>query len=392
MGINIYRYSITLDYMKDKKLYTLNNNNIHSMTIDYDYDNKNMPIIIMQVAVDKDLLDHMIKNSTTNTITLTIKKYIKDANPKIEENYIKDEFIYFLPNDLNYNKDLDYHSSNAEREDIYRIINIGLMPQKIINNNKKVINGILNGVSMTSILVSYLSDRKLLLEPPLRKSVSLIVPPLSTVTSFIKHINNNYNIYSTSYRLFYDFDKTYMLSTNSTNIQAKSDLMNTVIININNTIKPESKVQGMEINYKNKAYILEIDPLDISIGEDKATQRSYDSIIGVGSNGNYSKVNLNVSKNNATNGNTRIERFTNSSTEKVSNIKSDIETRNTIVNVVKNELDTSVFTMNKEYIINNYEQLRDKNGKFILSRKREIYVRDDHNYVLTNILTLRRIS
>ena len=71
-----YRYNIEVQYEYDKQLVVLDCTQIHSLIIDYDYDNRNMPIMFLKASIDKNILDDMIKNSTTKTITMIISKYI----------------------------------------------------------------------------------------------------------------------------------------------------------------------------------------------------------------------------------------------------------------------------------------------------------------------------
>jgi len=391
MDTNRYRYSIELRYMKDKTECVLDTTNIHYMLIDYDYDNKNMPVIIMKLAIDKNLLDDMIKNSSNKTVTLIIQKYIYDSSPSIKEDYIRKEFIYFLSDNINYTKDLDYSGENTDREDIHRIVEIGLMDQDMINSNKKVINTVVQSGNLSSLLLMYLGDSRILMEPVNNININnFIVPPLNSKTQFIRYIDNCFNLYNSRYRLFYDFDKTYLLGSTGNAIPSKEEKATSIFINVDNTAVPESKTQGMYIDYKKRAYILEVDTQNIAIAEDKATHRSVTKIIGVGSDGNTSEADIANSKNNKST-NIEIRRMINNNTDNVSNIKSDIDNYSTMVSITKTELDSSIFTINKEYTINNYDQLKDKTGRFLLSRKREIYTRDDHNYILTSILSLRKV-
>ena len=56
----------------------------------------------------------------------------------------------------------------------------------------------------------------------------------------------------------------------------------------------------------------------------------------------------------------------------------------------KGELDSTVFTLNKEYYIKNYDKLADKNGKFLLSAKKEIYIKENEYFNMTTIFTLKK--
>ena len=59
------------------------------------------------------------------------------------------------------------------------------------------------------------------------------------------------------------------------------------------------------------------------------------------------------------------------------------------VNISKNNLDSSIMTINKRYSINHVDAYADYNGDYILCRKREFYLREDETYILNTIFNFR---
>ena len=393
MENNRYRYTIKLEYMYDKQLVIIDTAQIHSLTIDYDYDKRNMPIMFLKASIDKNVLDHMIKNSTVNTITVIISKFIYNMTPKIEEVYIRDRFIYFLPKDVNINKDLDYSNYTKDAEDIYNTVTIGLMKLDNINNNKILVNNVFRNTTITNMLIVNLSHIKLLMEPlSNNKSIdNFILPPLTSITNLVKYFDDYFGLYSTPYRLFYDYDKTYLLSSAGNSVPEYGDDSYSVILNVNKTTTLESKVQGVEIDIKQKSYSIDVDSADISMYQDEATDKNLNNIIAVDTNGNYKKVKINTENIDNSKDKTLIERVHNDNLEIANKMKRIIEDKSIFINIVKTEIDTSKITINKEYIIRNYDKLNYKNGKFLLSRKREVYTLDNDNFILSCIMTFRKI-
>lgn len=388
-----YRYNIEVQYEYNRELVVLDSTQIHSLTIDYDYDNRNMPIMFLKASIDKNVLDDMIKNSTTKTLTIIISKFSYNQNIKIKENYIRDQFIYFLPKDINVDKDLDYNNYTKDSKDIYKIVTIGLMKLSNITNNKVMINDVFKDTTVMNMILKYLSHMKLVIEPVSNTNniSSFIVPPVSSVTEYIKFLDDYFTLYPTGYRLFYDYNTTYLLSCSGGCVETTNNNNYSVIINVNNTVTEESKLQGMEIDRKQKTYFIEIDAKDINMFQDEATDKTYNTIIGIGSDGSSSKVKLNTENIDLSSERVRIERIPNNNLKMVNNMKRLIEDKSIYVNVVKTELDTSILTINREYIIRNFDKLGHRNGKFLLSRKREIYTLDNDNFVLSCILTFRKI-
>ena len=391
---NQYRYKIELRYpMTDKGEIIIDSTNIHSVGISYDYDNRNMPILLMKVAIDKNVIDDMIKNNKTKYMRLIISKYISNSKSLILENYVNDQFVYFLDNnDLNSQKDLDYSVKTKDSEDIYKIITIGLIKQELINNNKKIINGIFNGQNLMNIMMSYMTHMKILVEP-MKDNNSLgnvIIPTVDTVTKFVKYMDDTYNMYDTPYRLFYDYDKTYLLSHSGNVVPSIEEKYSTIIINVNNELDENSKVQGVYIDASNRSYRIDVAAGDINLFEDTASIKSFNNIIGIDSSGNTKQVFLDLEGANNKISKTKIQKINN--LERLDNMKAKIETNSIAVNVVKTDIDTSIFTINKEYYIRNYNKLEGKNGKFILASKREVYSRDKDDFAITVILVFKKIK
>lgn len=392
MENSIYKYSITIEYELEKdNIIKYSTNRIHNLLIDYDYINKNMPVLYLKAAIDKNVLDDMKKNIGKKTLILTVNKYLKDVKPRIEKKYIKDEFVYFLDNNVNTRQDLDYSKKEIEEgKELHELVTIGLAKLDLINNNKKIINEVFLNTSPINMICKNLSHMKLLIEPLTNNKIMkrLIIPPLDTVTKFIKYLDDNQSLYSTKYRLFYDFDKTYLLSSSGNKVESKDEEFSSVIINIHDTIDKDSKKEGIKIDKKNKTYILEADSVDTNVLENVHTNISINNILAIGHDGETK--NVDIKSANSKIKNVKIARFRNDNLNKINEYKRDVENKISI-NINKSDLDSSIFTINKEYNIRNFKNLKDKDGKYLLNRKRDIFIREGEEFKLVNLLTFDQI-
>ena len=75
-----------------------------------DYINKNEPMILVHLTLDKNLFDIMVQNAKVETLYLKVEKFNQEDDMEIPatEIYLEDEFSIILSNDINYNKELDY--------------------------------------------------------------------------------------------------------------------------------------------------------------------------------------------------------------------------------------------------------------------------------------------
>lgn len=384
-----FKYSISLTYIKNNIEVEIGSDKIQTMVIEYDYDKKNMPIILMRLTIDKELLDHMIKNEN-KTIILTLRKYKESASLNIFKSVIKDEFFYFLDNNMNYLEDLDYSNPiNKDNKDMVKIITIGLMKKDIILRNKVLTNTVYNNSSLLDIVCDKFTGIDLLVEPFKDNKIinNFIVTPIETLTKFISFLDNQFTLYNTPYRFFYDFNRAYLLSSSGKAVPSNNEKYSSVFININNTITPESKVEGMKEDSKSKAYIVNVDTSNINISIDSATTLSYNKIIGIDSDGNTKSIEI----DSDINGNRfKITRISNNNLDSLSTIKGNVDINKTVINIIKEQVDTDVFTINKEYYIKNYDKLSDKNGRYILAAKKELYIKETDNFQMTTIFTFKK--
>lgn len=380
---NQYRYSIVIKYNYKGDDIEFDYTNIHSQLIDYNYDSNNMPIIYITASIDKNILDDMILNSEIKTLTIQVYKFINNSDFKLKELYIEGQFSYILPdNELNYNQSLDYSKETENSKDIFKRITIGLLKEKLIENNKIINNDVVKSASLNNTILNYMSHMPLLIEPV--KDIQLnysIIPPIESITELISFLDDNFGLYDNKYRLFYDFDKTYLLSSHGKSILSSGDEIDTIIIKVENTITEESKVQGMDI--ENNSCIIHVDTNDIDYYDNKVINKSFTGTMAINSDGNY---NISGNKDRL-----RIIRNYNDNLDKGSIEQSEIDNTSFSISILKTDLDSSILTINKSYIIRNYDKLDNKDGYFLLSKKKEVYTPDDGNFILSTILTFRKI-
>lgn len=377
-----YRYNVYLTYEYNNKVVEIDNTNIKSIVIDYDYDGKNMPTIFLTANIDKNILDDMITNISTKILHLRITKFINNGSSFIiEENYIDDDFIYFVSNDLNYDEKLDYSQDTTDSTDIYKKVMLALLKQKLIDNNKIVNNNVIKNTYLIDIILYYTKHMNLLIEPVNNVFVeNLIIPPLDSITKLIKFINDNYSIYKNEYRLFYDFNLTYLLSSSGESIQNKNEEASVIVIKVNDTLSNDSKLQGIDM--QDGSYIINIATDDIHYYKDTATQRVIDGIMVIDSEGDYEKS-IEGKKY-------KILRTNLDNLDQVLVEQSRIDNNSFSITVLKTEIDSSIITMNKMYIIRNYDKLQYQDGLFLLARKREVYTPDSNNFVLSTMMTFKK--
>lgn len=395
--ITSFKYQIDLNLMIDDKNYSIPSESIRMIMPSYDYDRNTMPTIYMWVRLDTITYNRMVNNSDKAILSLRIFKSNNSSTVSFNEPYIEGRFIYNMSSDPNYNEAYEQYISNGksnELENNYLEGEIGLMNLDLINDNRKLFNDILKDTDLISIIHRYTNHMKMCIEPfdNNQKIDQFIIPPITSITNLLSYINANYCFYKTGYRFFRDFSKTYLLSAQGNAVHDDTNKFDSIIISIRNPLDDMGKVNSMELDSENHAYIINVNANDTSIKVDKMANHQFNSIIGVDTLGNISEAELAIPSTPEMTQKYILERVATNNFDKILNTKNNIESVSVALTISKTEIDSTIITPNKQYQIRNYEDNRQYDGKYILSFKKEVLLRQDDNYISSVMFGLRKVS
>ena len=395
MSREAFRYKISLKYVNSHNSeIIIDSNQLQYIGIDKDFDNINMPVIAVMGSIEKNIIDDMIRNIDNNIVTLGIYRYdVNNQNDNITKKYFHDRFVYIIPDDLSKTAELDY-PNGENKKGLYKDITIWLIHQDSMNNNKKVINGIFKNATTNSLILhssNYLG--KVLLEPIKydNKYDQIIIPPQDSISSYIAYLNNTLSVfYDTPYRFFIDFDMTYILSSSGKMVKSKNQDIYTIEINLKNITPSSNEEVGMYINKNKSKYNVNINNFDVEYTKNNITNKLVNKVITIDSEGNVIEKNVDNNKTKVTNTMNQIINISNNDNNAINNITSSIEMNNVMITMTKNDLDASMFTMNKEYIINDLLH-EDYSGRYLLCSTKQFFVKQTDYFIMTTVLTFKKI-
>lgn len=285
-----YEYYIDLYYnckdYNEPKL--IDQKNIKSLTIYKEYDKYNMPIATMNLHIDKKFADNIIKNSKTATMVMAVYKYQLDNNAAIKQLYFKHEFSYLTDDDTNKTEDIDYaktDSKDEDREDVYRILKLGLISKKLVDRNLSPNNATIYKSSMQNIIVDLLNiGEPLLIEPFTETELveQLIIPPKESLSKTLDYLNTIRVFYNTGYRFFMDLDNIYLVSKSGKATLRNIDKYATIKFNLSDIGgKEEAILEGFRDDDKTKSYIVDVPTTDIKYGKDNITDKELNGFTAV---------------------------------------------------------------------------------------------------------------
>ena len=392
-----YNYKIVLKYINSTNIEVeIDSTQIQYILIDKDFENINMPVITIFGSIEKNILDDMIRHSNDNLVTLGIYKYDNtNQNDNITEKYFNDKFIYMLNEDLSRTDKLDnpqgIDSKTGNRQ--YREVTIFLIQQNAINNNRQTINGVYHNASMNSLILqstNYLGN--MLLEPIKydTRFDQVIIPPIDSISNYIRYLNDNLGVfYDSPYRFFIDFDTTYLVSSSGNAIRARNQYIYTIVIDIREIDSNISEEPGAYVDLKSGKYTIGIDASKVEYVKNNVTNKMVNKVTVINSKGDVFEQDIEDNKAKVTSTINQIMNISNNDQNVINNISYSVESANVTITIVKNDLDASLFTLNKEYIIN--DPVHDSYaGHYILLQVKQLFIKQNENFIMSTVLKFKK--
>lgn len=279
-----YKYYIEMTYIQGETKLQINPENIAHFFIDNDYGNRHMPIMYAVLRLDKNFFDIIIKNAK-NGATIITNIYKIATNDELKTKILTDyrgECSYFISNDYNYNKEIDY-MGNENREDVYRQVHMGLMYKECIETNKQTNNTTVIDTTIMNAVYSYMDKIPLLIESFTYNETikQLVVPPQDSLSKTIRFFNSYRVFYDTPYRFFIEPGCTYLISSSGRPVPKANEKYNTIIFTIHAITNEEANVLGMEEDDTSKCYKVDINVLDTLYCIDNDTCKTVNNISSI---------------------------------------------------------------------------------------------------------------
>ena len=282
-----WQYDISLIYNNGDKHTPIDSINIRKLFVDHNFKEKITPTMYCTLNIDKNLFDDIILNASNASMQLIIDKIIVNdegipqGTPEPMWNY---ECLYFIDNDINYNKEIDYDLSDKNRKDIFKEVYIGLMFKNCIEYNKQTNNTTVIDSDMMNIVGKYIQDIPTLIEPFTYNPSydQLIIPPHDSLFKTLEFLNNELSVfYDTPCRVFFEPDALYIMSSSGNPVAKKTDIYDTVRFIVCNSIDPDANIFGVSEDKETESYVININALDTDYKIDHDTSKQFNSVTSI---------------------------------------------------------------------------------------------------------------
>lgn len=390
---DLYKYTASATFIDGSDVYDLETVNIRTIAIDYNYNDLNMPMIFMTLGIYKSLANKMIMKQDSAIFILNIKRAITNSDmPNLYSDYINDKFIYFITGDIDEGTLVELEEDAPDDD---TTVTVGLLCQDHVNKNKKPVNGIIKG-NLSSAMYYLTGHLPIVIEPP-TSNIALenkIIPPLNSVAKSIEYLNSIHVLYNTPYRFFIDFDQAYLISSSGNGVKVRGNNINTVLITILHEDEYDAKIQGMTTNKSQELYDVLVSHKDCQLCDNTLSNKSFSKVTATNTSGNSTNA-TSATKSSSSNvtSKTRTIRVSNDNDGLLQNMVTKMDQSAIQILVQKTDVDSAAFSMNREYIIRAEEAYNTDayNGRYLLVRKRELYIRDDDTFTVNVMLLLQKV-
>ena len=368
---------------------------IKYIIVEHDYRKAIMPVMYMKVNLVPSVYNKMVPEQGKSKLYLKLyRTRRKGSTSATAKKVIYDEFDYFMTDDPSGYKKLD--TIGEEKGIAYKECFIGIIKLDLQKQNQRSFESVYKNTNMVSLVQNATSHMKMIIQPFANNEYFnyLVCPPVNTVGQFLAYLNTRKSFYNGSYTYYMDFDKTYLRSNDGSYIDAKDGDYKYIAFDIRDLTANQALTTGMVEDPNQDAYIIYVAARDAQINVDRITSSLVSDIQAVdtkdGSTLQTAVVNTSYNTNIGTSGAnvTHVSVDPNAATNMSTRIA---ENSNTMI-ITKVDMDSRVFTPNKQYLLCNYEDNPKYCGIYYMVSKKEIYLRNGTQMTCQMTITFKKCA
>ena len=368
---------------------------IKYIIVEHDYRKAIMPVMYMKVNLIPSVYNKMVPEQGKSKLYLKLyRTRRKGSTSATAKKVIYDEFDYFMTDDPSGYKKLD--TIGEEKGLAYKECFIGIIKLDLQKQNQRSFASVYKNTNMVSLVQNATSHMKMIIQPFANNEYFnyLVCPPVNTVGQFLAYLNTRKSFYNGSYTYYMDFDKTYLRSNDGSYIDAKDGDYKYIAFDIRDLTANQALTTGMVEDPNQDAYIIYVAARDAQINVDRITSSLVSDIQAVdtkdGSTLQTAVVNTSYNTNIGTSGAnvTHVSVDPNAATNMSTRIA---ENSNTMI-ITKVDMDSRVFTPNKQYLLCNYEDNPKYCGIYYMVSKKEIYLRNGAQMTCQMTITFKKCA
>lgn len=368
---------------------------IKYIIVEHDYNNRIMPIMYIKLNLIPSVYNQMVPDQGKGKIYLKLyRTRRKGATSSAPKKVIYDEFDYYMTDDPNTYRKLD--TINEEKGTAFKTCIIGLIKIDLQKQNQRTFEGIYKNTNSMSLIQSATSNMKMVIQPFDNNTEfeTFMCPTVPTIAQFISYINSKASFYKGSYMYYMDLDKTYLRSNDGSYIDIKDDDFKYVAFDVRDLTHYQALTSGMVEDQEQDAYIIYISGSDVQIIIDRVTSNLVGQVEGIDAGDGKKLQTSIVDTSYITNISTAGSIISSSTVDPnhASNISTRVAESSDTMIITKIDMDSKIFTPNKQYLLCNYEDNPKYCGVYYMVNKKEIYLRNGDQMNCQMTITFKKCA
>ena len=348
-----------------------------------------IPVVFMSINVNSKMYSMITESNKTSKFYLKIEKTNVMGNVPITKKVLEGAFSYVTSATSPNITDKLNSTNKGETDNSFRSINVGLVQTEMIDLMRKSFDeGVYRDTDQNTLLGLALEGLpKVVIETPQYNEPikQEIYKPSASRYRFIEQIFNMKSFYDTRYTFFMDFDRTYLLSQKGNAVDAGDGDCNSIIIEIGDVDDRETFYSGFKV--ENGAYRIRVNASDTNVVVNEGTEKVTNNIVAIDDEKSLQDLKLNM---NNTAGSATKPMYVRSRDAAI--LKNSMENDTVLVEIMKQNIDSTVFTPNKEINVNHYGKYAKYNGRYLLNYKREFYKMSADQFTVTCNVGLKKVN
>lgn len=397
-----FQYTITLDFVDgDGETHRVDQNFIKYVSFDFDYEVNTIPVIYVSFSATNEIYDLLMENEQVGKVFFNLYRDNKYSNSSLSVRTVKGEFSY-IPStgNLNYTEELDLGSSTADNS--YRVITIALIDEARLNLTKMYTNRIFHEIDTSTLLGILLEDiakiGDVIIKAPkyIANLGTEIIPPMTSIKSFLKYLFNQAPFYDTDFIFFLDFDRCYLLDKKGEGCEIEDGTYHTIVFDIQSVMSPESYYDGIELDDSEGQYTIHVNPSNANFILNRSQDRVANRLVVINEEGYNEDMDVRLDVNSTAYSADKLSFIRATDARLIKNI---MESNTVFVTIQKPYIDSQIFTPNKKFRIANYPSntkytngYKDYNGDYTLAYKKEIIINNGGIFNELSEFGLRRVG
>lgn len=213
--------SLQVVFPNDATALTVDPVMVRGLVLENEYDDSFFPIFRIDLSLKREVAQRVVKEKDGVRFKLVVRKREYNQEKVVRTRpFLSDTFIIFLDEDTPFFDESEVSGNRSNGGDSPGLadtaLSFYLFKETDLLSSKKIINAVLHDVQMPDIVGYLLSSLKtirrvLFATPDNKDKIEEVLLPPQTIIGNMLYVSNRYGLYKNGMTMFFDFSRTYII-------------------------------------------------------------------------------------------------------------------------------------------------------------------------------------